>query len=503
MRGQRCIMVARIVITSIQKAPAAFVLTSLGLALAACTVGPDYIRPPAPEPARYKELKGWKQATPRDESERGPWWSVFRDPQLDSLARRVEISNQNVASAAAAYRQAIALVKVAQAGLFPVVNARYNPTASHYGARAIGSALGTGITTTLATSSLEGSWQLDLWGRIRRTVESNVAGAQASAADLANATLSAQALLAAAYFNLRAADALRNLLDRTAEAFEKTLAITERQFAAGTVSKADVATARAQLLNTQSQAIEVGIARAQLEHAIAELIGEPPEGVSVPAAPLGYKIPVVPVSVPSALLERRPDIAAAERAMQQQNGLIGANIALYYPDVTLTGLIGFAGTGALALSAANEIWTVGASVAQIAFDGGLRGAQVEAAVAAYDQSVASYRRTVLGAFREVEDQLAAVHISARQQKVADEAVEAAREELGILLEQYRVGTVAFTAVVVAQATYLNNAQSALAVRQKRYLATVALIAALGGGWDAALLPTREALEQVNLLGPGP
>jgi NodT family efflux transporter outer membrane factor (OMF) lipoprotein len=473
----------------------------LTLFLSACTVGPDYVRPSAPEPAKYKELKGWKRAAPRDDIDRGTWWSVFKDPKLESLEPEVEISNQNVAAAEATYRQSLAIIREAQAGLFPAIAFNYNVTRSHFGAKAIGSALGTGITKTVSTLSVNGSWELDLWGKIRRTVESDVAGAQVSAADLANAKLSAQALLATAYYNLRAADALQALLDRTAAAFQRTLEITQHQYDAGTVSKADVATARAQLLNTQAQAINVGISRAQFEHAIAALMGRPPAELTIPPIPLGYRLPNIPVSVPSALLERRPDIAAAERSMQQQNALIGANIALFYPDVNLSGLFGFTGTGALAITLANEIWSGAASVAQIAFDAGLREAQVAAAVAAYQQSVATYRQTVLTAFQQVEDQLVAIRLLARQQKIADEAVKAAREELEILLNQYRAGTVAFTAVVVAQATLLTNEQSALTVRQNRFLATVALIQALGGGWNSALLPSSEALETKNPLVP--
>ncbi len=483
------------------KAWAGFSGAILAVIPAACSVGPDYLRPPAPEPVAYKELKGWKRATPRDNIGRGPWWSVFRDPKLDSFEPQIEISTQTVAADEAAYRQTLAVIKEAQAGLFPAVTLNYNVTGSHFGPLAIGNALGTGTTKTISTLASNGSWDLDLWGKIRRTVESDVASAQVSAADLANAKLSAQAMLATAYYNLRAADALQALLDRTVVAFKRTLAITRHQYAAGTVSKADVATALAQVLTTQAQAINVGIMRAQFEHAIAALMGRPPAELTIAATPLGYRLPDIPVSVPSTLLERRPDIAAAERKMQQENALIGANIALFYPDISLSGMFGFTGTGALAISLANEAWSVGASAAQIAFDAGLRGAQVEAAVATYDQSVATYRQTVLAAFQQVEDQLAAVRILARQQKVADAAVKAAQEELDVLLNQYQAGTVAFTAVVVAQATLLTNEQSALTVRQNRFLATVTLIEALGGGWDTGLLPTITELETKNPLIP--
>jgi NodT family efflux transporter outer membrane factor (OMF) lipoprotein len=484
-----------------RKAWAGFSAAILGAGLAGCTVGPDYLRPSAPQPAQYKELKGWKRATPRDDIDRGPWWTVFKEPKLDNFEPQVAISNQTVAAAEAAYRQSLAVIKEAQAGLFPTVTVNYNVTGSHAGASVMGGAGGISSTSAISTLAANASWQIDLWGQIRRTVESNVAGAQVNAADIANAQLSTQSLLATAYFNLRAADALQALLDRTVNAFRRTLAITQNQYEAGTVSKADVATALAQVLNTQSQAINVGIQRAQFEHAIAALMGRPPADLSIPPSPLGYRLPNVPVSVPSALLERRPDIAAAERMMQQQNALIGAAVALYYPNVSLSGLFGFTGTGALALSLANEVWTVGAAAVQTAFDAGLRDAQVEAAMASYQQSVANYRQVVLTAFQQVEDQLAAVRILARQQQVADGAVKAAQEELDILLNQYRAGTVAFTAVVVAQATLLNDEQSALTVRQNRFLATVALIEALGGGWDANLLPNSAELETLNPLIP--
>jgi len=479
------------------KAWAGFLGAALAVIPAACSVGPDYLRPSAPEPVAYKELKGWKRAAPRDDIDRGSWWAVFKDPKLDSLEPQVEISNQTVAAAEAAYRQSLAVIKEAQAGLFPAVTVSYNETRSHFGPRAIGSPLGSGITRTIFTLAANGTWDLDLWGKIRRTVESDVSAAQASAADLANAKLSTQSLLATAYYNLRAADALQALLDRTVVAFKRTLAITQHQYAAGTVSKSDVATALAQLLNTQAQAINVGIMRAQFEHAIAALMGRPPAELTIPPAPLGYKLPNIPVSVPSALLERRPDIASTERKIQQQNALIGANIALFYPDVSLTAMFGVTGKGGLALAFANEFSRLSASATQTIFNAGLFSAQVEAAIAATDQSVATYRQTVLTAFQQVEDQLAAVRILARQQRVADEAVKAAQEELDVLLNQYQAGTVAFTAVVVAQATLLTNEESALTVRQNRFLAAVALIQALGGGWDSGILPSGVELESRN------
>jgi NodT family efflux transporter outer membrane factor (OMF) lipoprotein len=480
---------------------AARLLSGLVIAIVpqACTVGPDYVTPPAPEPAAYKELKGWKVATPRDDLDRGAWWTIFNDPTLNELEAQVQISNQTIAAAEAAYRQARALIKSAQAGLFPTITANYDVTGNHTGS----AVTGTGIARTIVTSTLaaNAAWDLDVWGRIRRTIESNAAAAQVSAADLANATLSAQATLALAYFNLRALDTLKVLLDRTVAEFKKTLVITENQYAAGTVSKADVVTARTQVLSTEAQAINVGVARAQFEHAIAALIGRPPAELSIARRSLATNLPKIPVSVPSALLERRPDIAAAERAMQQQNALIGVAIAAYFPDISLSGAFGFMGRGPLAVSLANEVWSIGASAVQVLFDGGFRGAQVEAARAAYDQSVANYRQTVLTAFQQVEDQLAALRILAQQAKVQNDALKAAQEQVTIQLNQYRAGTTDFTAVAVAQASLLNNEVAALTIRQARFLAAVSLIEALGGGWDMSELPTISQLEAANPLIP--
>lgn len=463
--------------------------------LQGCTVGPDYFRPSAPQPARYKELEGWKVATPADRFDRGEWWAVFADRELDGLLQQVEVSNQTIAAAAAAYQQARALIREAQAGFFPVLTANYTAAESR-----LGSSTGA-LSRTLFTSNLntEASWVIDVWGSVRRSVESSVAGAQVSAADVANAKLSAQATLAIAYFNLRATDSLHDLLARTVAQYKRTLEITRNQFAAGVVSKADVITAQTQLLGTQAQMINVGISRAQFEHAIAGLIGRPPADLSIPRATLAKRLPSVPVSLPSTLLERRPDIAAAERQMQQQNALIGVAVAAYYPVISLTGMVGAVGRGPLSL--ANEAWSVAAAASQVVFEGGLRSAQVDSARAIYDQSVATYRQTVLTAFQQIEDQLAALRILAQQAKVQNQAVAAAEEQVTIQLNQYSAGTTAFTAVVVAQAALLSNQVAALTIRQNQFVATVALIEALGGGWDARLLPTAGELETANPLMP--
>lgn len=471
------------------------------VALVGCAVGPDYVKPAAPTPVAYKEMKGWKRATPLDDMPRGEWWRPFKDQTLSGLISQVAVSNQNVAASEGAYRTAKALVREAQSSLYPTVSVAYTGTGAHSGSRTSGFSTGTASTLYTFDAGPQAAFTPDIWGKVRRAVESDVAGAQLSAADVAEATLSAQALLAVAYYNLRATDALKDLYERTARDYQRTLEITERQYAAGVVSKADVATARTQLLNTQAQAINMGVSRAQYEHAIAVLIGRPPAELDVKRGAFAVTPPSVPVALPSTLLERRPDIAAAERAMQQQNALIGVAIAAYYPDISISAAYGFAGRGPLAVSAANELWSVAFSAAQTVFDGGLRSATVDAARATYDQAVATYRQTVLSAFQGVEDQLAAIRILAQQQKVQDEAVKAAQEQVDVLLNQYAAGTVAFTAVVVAQAQLLSNQISSLTVRQNRFLATVQLIEALGGGWSADDLPSAQALEAAGGLVP--
>jgi NodT family efflux transporter outer membrane factor (OMF) lipoprotein len=472
------------------------------LALAGCAVGPDYIPAAAPVPKTFKELKGWKVATPGDHLPRGDWWAFYRDRKLDVLIKQVEISNQNVAVQAAAYEQSRAIIREAQAVLFPTATATYTDTRSFSG-RAGGTTISgggaagisvSGYTTTYAPA-LSASWDLDVWGRVRRQIESNASAAQVSAADLANVTLANQAQLATAYFNLRAADALKDLLLRTVKEYKKTLEIVRNQFNAGySVTEADVSTAEAQVSNTQSLAINVDAQRALFEHAIAMLIGRPPAELAIGHNALGGRIPKVPVAVPSALLERRPDIAAAERLMQQQNALIGVAIAAYFPDISLSAAIQWAGNRPLPFNVASEVWSLAAAGTQLMFDGGLRGAQVDAARAVYWQSVAAYRQTVLSAFQGVEDQLAAVRVLTKQLAVQQKAVKQQREAVRIYLNQFEGGTAAFTTVVTAQISLLGYEQSELTIRQNLFLASVALIQDLGGGWDANLLPTKKELE---------
>ena len=480
----------------------------VALSLGACAVGPDYAPDATPAPTHYKELKGWKTASPRDGLDRGDWWRFYRDPKLAVLLKQVEISNQTVAAAAAAYEQARAVIREAQAALFPVVTASYTATRTRTGALAGttgGSAVGVPLTTRYTnqfTAPINGSWDLDVWGKVRRQIESNTSAAQASAADLANAKLSAQAQLAAAYFNLRTADSLRDLLARTVKEDQETLRITQDKFKAGycptpggsnCVSEAELRSAEALVLNAQAQEINVGVQRAQFEHAIAILIGRPPAELTIANYLLGGSVPKIPVAVPSSLLERRPDIAAAERTMQEQNALIGVAIAAYFPDITLTGMLQWIGTTPFPFNVANAVWSLGAAGTETLIDGGLRAAQVDAARAVYWQSVATYRQTVLTAFQQVEDQLAALRILKQQLVKEQAAVKAQRDAVRVFLNQYRAGTIDYTTVVTAQLTLLSDEEAELTIRQDLFLASVSLIEALGGGWDANLLPPQQDL----------
>lgn len=468
-------------------------LAALAL-LAGCMVGPDYKRPEAPTPTDYKE-DGWKPAEPKDGARRGDWWSAYNDPVLDGLERQIDISNQTLKSAEAAYDQARAVVAEGVAGLFPTLSLTGSGTRSGQGAALVSPAVSGSSSASSFTLSAAASWDIDLWGRLRRTVESEVASAQASAADLANARLVAQGQLATLYFELRAADALQKLLYEAVDAFTQSLQITRNQFAGGTVAETDVVTAETQLEQTRAQAIAVGVQRAQDEHAIAALIGKPPAELAIAPAPLTMTVPVPPAELPSGLLERRPDIAAAERLMASANAQIGVAIAGYYPDVTLSGSYGYAGSGlAKLLRAANSLWSVGGQFIEPVFNADLTAAQVAAAKASYAQAVANYRQTVLTGFQQVEDELAALRILAQQQVVEDNTVRLAREEERLTLNQYQQGTVAYTAVIVAQTTRLTNEETALGIVQSRLVASVALVQALGGGWSAGELPDERQVK---------
>jgi NodT family efflux transporter outer membrane factor (OMF) lipoprotein len=468
--------------------------------IAGCSVGPDYRRPAAPVPAEYKE-DGWKTAEPSDGQRRGDWWSVYDDPVLDGLEQQVEISNQNLKAAEAAYSLALAVVGEGTAGFFPTLSLGGSGTRSGHGGGGGAAAFTTtgtpfasvsrgNASVSTISASANASWDIDLWGKIRRIVESDIASAQASAADLANAQLAAQGQLATLYFELRAADEQQQLLAAAVDAFTQALQITRNQYSAGVAAQTDVVTAETQVEQTRSQEIAVGVQRAQFEHAIAALIGRPPAELSIAPAPLAMVVPVAPEEVPSALLERRPDIAAAERRMAAANAQIGVAIAAYYPDLTLTGSYGFTSSGlSKLLRASNSFWSYGAQLVEPLFTGGLIDAQVAAAKASYVETVATYRQTVLTGFQQVEDELAALRILEQQAAVEDNTVRLAREAERLTLNQYQQGTVAYTAVLTAQTTRLVNEETALAILQNRLTASVALIEALGGGWDTRQLPS--------------
>jgi len=458
-------------------------------AVVGCAVGPRYVRPPIAEPDAYKETAGWKIAEPQADVARGPWWEIFGDPTLSALEEQVDVSNQNIAVAEAQFRDAAALVREARAGYFPTVAIGVGVVRSR---NALGPSVGSGTTNDFSLP-INASWEPDLWGRIRRTVESARETAQASAADLEGARLSARASLAQDYFLLRAQDAQEQLLTATVHDYEKALQLTRNQYEAGVVSRADVLQAETQLETTRAQAVDVGVQRAQLEHAIALLVGRPASTFSLPPAPLTAAPPVVSAGVPSALLERRPDVAAAERRVAAANAQIGVAVAAYFPSVTLSAEGGFQSTNAARwLVWPMRFWSVGATVSETVYDAGLRRARTDEARAVYEASAATYRQTVLAAFQAVEDNLAALRILEEEARVQDGAVEFAQQSVTVLTNQYKAGTVSYLNVITAQTTALTNERVAIGILGSRMSDTVLLIEALGGGWNAADLPSATA-----------
>ncbi len=465
-----------------------------------CTVGPDYKRPQVTVPITFKELKGWKQAQPRDQEIAAKWWTAFNDPLLNSLQEQVTISNQSLAQAEAMYRQALAMVQGARAGYFPTIAA----TAAYTRSRQSGNT-GTAGTDTANQHlvSLSAGWEIDIWGRVRRQVESNTASAQASAADLQALRLSLQAEVAQNYFLLCTLDAQQKILDDTVAAYRKALMLTKNRYAAGVAAKADVALAMTQLKTTQAQAIDIGVQRAQLEHAIALLIGKAPADFSIPPTPIVTTPPRIPTVIPSDLLERRPDVASAERAVAAANAQIGVAKAAYFPALTLSASTGYQSTGiadlystgiANLLSVPGYFWALGpAALGYTLFDGGARSAQTKQAIAAYDATVAAYRQTVLTSFQQVEDNLSALRILDEEARVQEEAVNSARESMALSVNQYKAGTVSYLNVIATQSIALNNERTALGIRGQRLTATVFLVKALGGGWNVSELPTADGL----------
>jgi NodT family efflux transporter outer membrane factor (OMF) lipoprotein len=456
--------------------------------LAGCAAGPDYARPTVESPAAYKEQGAWKTAQPRDDASRGKWWEVFADPLLNSLQEQVDVSNQNLARAEAQFRQAEALVQGARASYFPGITGSVSSTRSRASSTTVAQPSAVPVSRGVVTNDswpVSLSWEADIWGRIHRTVEADEAGAQASAADLEAARLSAHAQLAQNYFQLRALDRERQLFDDTIAAYEKSLQLTQNQYTVGVAAKADVVQAQTQLKTAQAQALDLGVLRAQLEHAIALLIGKPASSFSLLRTPLSAKPPQIPAGVPSELLERRPDIAAAERRMAAANAQIGVAKAAYFPSLTLSAAAGFQSASfASWLTAPSRFWSIGPAMALSLFDGGLRRAQTEQAIAAYDANVALYRQAVLIGFQEVEDNLASLRILEEEAEVQGEALKLAEQSLALAINQYKAGTVTYLNVVAAQATALASQRSAADIAYRRLNASVLLIKALGGSWNA-------------------
>ncbi len=452
--------------------------------LAACSVGPNYVRPTMSVPETYKEIDGWKVAQPRDAIARGPWWEVFGDHDLNTLAGEVNVSNQTVIAAEAQFRQARSLIQAAQSAYFPTITAGASVTRLQRSANNTESgASASPYNNFLLPVTV--SWEFDLWGRIRRTVEAAKAGAEASAADLEGIRLSSQSQLAVAYFQLRILDMQRELLNATVAAYERSLQLTKNQYESGVATRADVLQAETQLKTTKAQAIDTGVQRAQLEHAIAVLTGKIASSFSLPVKKLVFTPPDVPVGLPSDLLERRPDIAAAERRVAAANAQIGVALSAYFPRVTLGATGGYESTESSNwLTWPSRYWAVGPAVSETLFDGGLRGALTDQSRAAYDAAVASYRQTVLTGFKEVEDNVAALRILEEESKAQDEALAAARKSLEFSLNQYEQGTVSYLNVVVAQAAALNAERVAIDILGRRMAASVLLIKALGGGWKS-------------------
>lgn len=470
-------------------------LTALGLVLAGCAVGPDYKRPAAlpggaKTPAAFKEAEGWTQAAPSDAITRKDWWKVFNDPVLDALEAKVLVSNQNLAQSEAAYREAIATWEQQRANLFPTITGTGSGTNSKspQGFTTASGAFGSNGPVRTYTARLGLSWDVDVWGKIRRTVEAAKSTAQADAATLANATLSAQTLLAADYFQLRAQDEQKRLLDQTVKGYADDLRIAQNRYNVGVGARSDVLTAQTQLESAQAAAVDIVRTRQQLEHAIAVLTGSAPADLTIQQTTWKPDVPAVPVSLPSTLLERRPDIAAAERQMQAANAQIGVNIAAYFPDLSISGQYGFQANALQKLiSASANSWSYGATLTQTIFDAGAISARVRNARAAYDAAVANYRQTVLTAFQGVEDNIAALRVLQAEYDLDLAASRDADEAERIANNQYQAGQVDFTTVVVAQNTALNARRTVLQTASSRLVALVDLVQAFGGGWSATEL----------------
>lgn len=473
----------------------AALFAALVASLAGCTVGPDYVRPDTPLPDTWRETQPandqWKVAQPASIDASQDWWAAYGDSTLNGLIEAAMAANQTLRQAEASYRQARALTQQARAGLFPTLDA--NVTSGR--ARALGN--GAPSVANSHAALFDASWEVDLWGLVRRAVEGARDTEQAFAADLAAARLSIQAEVAQDYIQLRITDVLKDLFARTVAADEESLKLTQSQFRAGVATAADVSLAQVTLESARAQGIDLDVQRTQFEHALAVLTGQAPAAFALPPAdpvtPLAMRVLAVPPGLPSALLERRPDIAAAERRMAAANAEIGVARAAYYPQLTLSASGGFSSASLAGwFGAPGRVWSLGAGLAQTLFDGGLRGARNDQAVAAYDQAAGAYRQTVLSALQEVEDSLAALRVLDQEVVVQDRAVAAARNAERVTLAQYRAGTAQYLSVITAQQLALTNERTAIQLRGREFAASVALVTALGGGWDADALPRPPA-----------
>jgi NodT family efflux transporter outer membrane factor (OMF) lipoprotein len=474
--------------------------------LEGCAVGPKYHRAPVDTPAAYKDMDGWKVAQPQDTSLRGKWWEAFGDSQLNSLEDQVNVSNQNIAAAAASFLVARAMVKEARAQLFPTLTVGPGATWEHpsstlrANAPATGTTGGTGTTQTPVGTfadyilPFDASYQVDLWGKIRSQVKANVYAAQASAADLENVRLTAQAEVAVDYFQIRAQDAQKQLLDQTVKAFQESLDLTRALYQTGIDSDESVAQAETQLDTAKAQDTNLGILRAQYEHAIAVLVGKPASSFSISVEPLNANPPDIPAGVPSQLLERRPDVAAGERSMAQANALIGVARAAYFPSLTLSASAGLESSSIAKLFTwPSRFFSAGPQMSETLFDGGLRRATMQQYRANYEETIANYRQDVLTAFQQVEDTLASLRILSQEVQEQDEAVTSAQRNLKIATDRYRLGLDPYLNVITAQTALLSNQQTTVNLKMERMTSSVQLIEALGGGWDASQLPSASSL----------
>jgi NodT family efflux transporter outer membrane factor (OMF) lipoprotein len=462
--------------------------------LTACAVGPNYKRPAFDAAAAYKEQDGWKPSEPNDALDRGAWWQIYNDEVLNGLEKQINISNQNVLAAAASVEEARALVRQAQSSFWPQVSLNASRTRTVQGGNGLGSSSGSTIlgssvgkttTSTITDVGVSGNWEIDLWGRIRRQTESDRASLEASEATLAGARLAAQAELATDYFELRAQDQLQNILNDIVAAEQQSLKITENRYRVGVAAKADVVSAQTQLLSSQAQQVNAPLQRAILEHAIAVLVGQQPANFSLPPTTMRSDVPTVPAGVPSSLLERRPDVAQAERQVAASNAQIGVAISAFFPTLDITGSDDYRGnTISRLIRTSNRVWAIGPSLALSVFDAGLRRAQVAQARAAHEVTVDNYRQTVLTSLQQVEDNITTLRVLEQQAVIEEAAVKAAREAETLTLNQYKAGTVPYSSVITAQTTRLNSEETALNVLSSRLQASVAMIQALGGGWKA-------------------